>query len=55
MVLLNITNWICTKSAFGEDIKSPVGDVLIGSKAFKSLMETLENFLGVSTLLHSYQ
>ena len=33
MVLLNITNWICTKSAFGEYIKSPVGDVLIGSTA----------------------
>ena len=42
MVLWNITNWKSIKSAFGEYMKCPVGDVLIGPKAFNSLMETLE-------------
>ena len=42
MVLVNITNWASAKSAFGNYTKSPVGDVLIGPKAFNSLMETLE-------------
>ena len=36
MVLVNSTNRTSTKSAFGDHIKSAVGDFLLGSKAFNS-------------------